>query len=496
MAASITNVEFASLTEQLEALRDGRLSSVDLLRLYIARIERHNGPLNAIVSTDFDRALSSAKSADEVRERGEVLGPLHGLPITVKDSYETAGLRTTCGQQRLANYIPAQDAEAVVRLRRAGAIVIGKSNLPTGSQDVQTANPVFGRTNNPWNLDRSPGGSAGGGAAATAAGLTSFDFGSEIGGSTRIPAHFCGLFGHKTTWNTVPLVGHIPYAPGDLGRWTDSDLACAGFQTRNARDLEIIARAVVGPLSINDGWSYALQPTRASSLADFRVAIWTDDEACPVDSEVRSALEQTEKALRNAGASVTTSPDSLPTKLIDSHRLFEQLLYGAFSGDRSTASVKFAMMFLWRLGQWNGGEPARVLSGLTQTHGRWLARHGEHQYLRARWAQFFDKFDVVLMPVTSTPAPAHHNKDHDRWGRRIAVDDKSMSYWSQMMWNGVANLAGAPATAFPVKLSSEGLPIGLQVMGPAGGDLTTIEFADLITRELNSTGFRPPAYAA
>jgi amidase len=219
--SSLASDDFAWLpaTEQLAALDAKEVSSSELVELYLSRISTHNSALNAIVTVDADAARRTAAEADAARSRGDALGPLHGLPITVKDSYETAGMRTVCGRPDLADHVPTQDAEAVTRLRRAGAIIVGKTNMPTGNADVQASNPVFGRTNNPWDRSRTSGGSAGGGAAAAAAGLASFDFGSEIGGSTRIPAHFCGVYGHKSTWQSVPLVGHIPMGPGESGRW-------------------------------------------------------------------------------------------------------------------------------------------------------------------------------------------------------------------------------------------------------------------------------------
>lgn len=204
-AAMAGNISFASATDLLSGLRRGDISSVELLEHYIRRITQHNGALNAVVTLDGERALEAARAADGARAKGVNLGPLHGLPITVKDSWETAGLRTTCGDARLEKHVPKTDADAITRLRQSGAVIMGKTNLPTGNQDIQTTNVLFGTTNNPWNVLRTPGGSAGGGAAATAAGLTAFDFASEIGGSTRIPAHFCGLYGHKTTFGSVPL---------------------------------------------------------------------------------------------------------------------------------------------------------------------------------------------------------------------------------------------------------------------------------------------------
>jgi len=243
-SAAPSDFAFAPTTEQLAALATGEVSSAELVDLYLSRITEHNPPLNAIVTVDADAARRAATAADAARSRGDQLGPLHGLPITVKDSYETAGMRTVCGRPDLADYVPTQDAEAVARLRRAGAIILGKTNMPTGNADVQASNPVFGKTNNPWDRTRTSGGSAGGGAAAAAAGLTSFDFGSEIGGSTRIPAHFCGLYGHKSTWQSVPLVGHIPGGPGDPGRWGEADMACAGFKLSPSRTTSIRLRGI------------------------------------------------------------------------------------------------------------------------------------------------------------------------------------------------------------------------------------------------------------
>ncbi|MEV5493566.1 amidase family protein [Streptomyces bobili] len=198
------DLPFQPATDQLDALASGQVSSEELLETYLRRIGVHNETLNAVVTLDVERAQCDARAADAKRAAGADLGALHGLPITLKDSYETAGLRTVCGRTHLKDYVPEQDAEAVQRLRAAGAVIIGKTNLPAGNQDVQADNPVFGPTLNPWNTARTSGGSAGGGAVATAVGLTAFDFGSEIGGSTRIPAHFNGLYGHKATWRSSP----------------------------------------------------------------------------------------------------------------------------------------------------------------------------------------------------------------------------------------------------------------------------------------------------
>jgi amidase len=493
--SSSTPDDFAWLpsTDQLAALNAKEISSAELVDLYVSRIEKHNTPLNAIVTVDADAARRVAAEADAARARGDALGPLHGLPITVKDSYETAGMRTVCGMPALADYVPTQDAEAVARLRRAGAIILGKTNMPTGNADVQASNPVFGRTNNPWDLSRTSGGSAGGGAAATAAGLTSFDFGSEIGGSTRIPAHFCGLYGHKSTWQSIPLVGHIPAGPGDPGRWGEPDMACAGVQVRGARDIIPALDATVGPLNPDGGFSYTLAPPRATALKDFRVAVWADDPACPVDKDTHRAIDDAVAALRDAGARVVEQSPSIPVDLTTSHDLFLSLVMGAFSVDRSTMSPQFAGALALRSLLSPRGDAAAALRGTVQSHRAWLFRDAARREIAYRWVDFFKEFDVLLLPVAPTAAPGHHTKDHDRFGRTIDVDGVTRSYWDQTKWSAVANIAGAPATTMPISTNAAGLPVGIQAMGPAGGDRTTVEFAALLTEVLG--GYRvPPRY--
>lgn len=460
--------------------------------MYLGRIDTYNLDLNAIVSHDPEGASRSAAAADAARSRGETLGPLHGLPITIKDSYETTGLRSVCGRPDLAKYVPAVDAVAVSRLRDAGAIIVGKTNIPTGNQDVQASNPVFGRTNNPWDLSRTSGGSAGGRPAAAAAGLASIDYGSEIGGSTRIPANYCGLFGHKSTWQSVLLAGHIPSAPGIPGRWGEMDMACAGFQGRGARDIIAALDATVGPLNPEGGFTYTLAPPRATKLKDFRVAVWTDDSDCPIDDEVRRAVTETVAALRDSGANVVDHPPSIPVSLAECHALFLSLVFGAFSVDCSTMSVRSGTALAVPAFQHPRGEAAAAIRGTIQSHRDWLFRDSARREIADRWRCFSTEFDVLLLPVTPTIAPAHHNSDHDLFGRQIRVNGASRSYWDQTKWNAVANIGGTPATTMPVAANAANMPIGVQVTGPAGGDRTTVEFAALLTEVLG--GYRIPSH--
>ncbi|MFC5063330.1 amidase [Actinomycetospora atypica] len=483
------DLALAPAVRQLEALAAGEVSSRDLLEVFLARIAEHGPALNAVVTLDVDRARRDAGDADRARAAGEPLGVLHGLPVTVKDSYETAGLRTTCGRRDLADHVPTRDAEAVARLRRAGAVVFGKTNLPPWNADVQADNPIFGRTNNPWDHSRTSGGSAGGGAAATATGLTAFDYGSEIGGSTRIPSHFCGLYGHKTTWRSVPLVGHIGRGPADPGRRAEIDLACAGVQARDARDIAPALHATVGTLPRDGGFTYTLAPPRAGALRDFRVAVWSEDPACPVDSDVRRAIDQAVAAARAAGATVVEHAP-LPVDIAESQRAFDPLLYGAPIIERS--GIRLAEQAALTLSALRSprGAAASALRGIFQRHTTWLAADAARHEIRDRWTRFFDDVDVLLLPVTPTAAPPHHGDDLNRYARHIDVDGERRSYWDQMAWNALANVAGAPATTIPVTSTATGLPVGIQAMGAAGDDLTTIEFAALLGAQLQ--GYRVP----
>uniref|UniRef100_UPI000379063A amidase family protein n=1 Tax=Mycobacterium tuberculosis TaxID=1773 RepID=UPI000379063A len=322
------------------------------------------------------------------------------------------------------------------------------------------------------------------------AGLTSFDYGSEIGGSTRIPAHYCGLYGHKSTWRSVPLVGHIPSAPGNPGRWGQADMACAGVQVRGARDIIPALEATVGPMRADGGFSYALAPPRAGALKDFRVAVWAEDPHCPIDADVRRAMDDAVAALRAAGAHVVEQPATIPVDMAVSHNIFQSLVFGAFAVDRSTLSPASAAALGLRAVRHPRGEAANALGATLQSHRAWLFADAARHEMRDRWAGFFNEFDVLLLPVTPTPAPLHHNKDHDRLGRTIDVDGVSRSYWDQLKWNALANIAGTPATTMPITTTATGLPIGIQAMGPAGGDRTTVEFAALLTEVLG--GFRVP----
>jgi amidase len=472
-------------------LRERRITAVELLERYRARVERLNPALNAIIATDFDAALARAREADAATARGESWGPLHGVPVTSKDSLEYAGLPTVCGSPALRQHRPARSAPAVQRLVDAGAIVFGKTNVPMYAGDVQTHNAVFGVTRSPWNPQRTPGGSSGGAAAAVAAGLAALELGSDVAGSIRTPAHFCGIYGHKPSSGLVPTRGHIPGPPGTAG---DSDLLAVGPLARSAEDLALALRIVAGPLApAAAAWRVELPPPRHARLADYRVATWLDDPYCPVDAAIKPALEGAVEQLRRAGAQVSDAKP--PFSLEDLHALYFQLLGAIFSAGVPARLYRRAWL-AGTLAAWSGRDRPDTLGGfmraMTRPHRDWLAAHERRERLRLKFEAYFESFDVLLMPVVRIAAPPHNNAG-SLYARSIAVNGASEPYATQFRWIGPATLAGLPATSAPVGLTADGLPVGIQIVGAHLHDLTTIEFARQLTALTG--GFRAPPSA-
>lgn len=479
------NDAFVGARDLLSMLDRGELSSVELLDHYLDRIDRLDGPINAFVTLDRERAVEQAREADAARTRGGDLGPLHGLPMTVKDAFETAGLRTTCGLEALAGYVPSADADAVARLRGAGAIVFAKTNLPTFAADGQSFNPVAGTTNNPWDLERSPSGSSGGAAAALAMDFTALELGSDISGSIRLPAHACGVFGLKPSYGLVPLRGHIPGPPGTAAM---ADMNVAGPLARDADDLELALGVLAGPdAATARAWRLQLPPPRAESLGRYRLAFWLDDPACAVDRDVLDVLSSSIARLQEAGAKLTQEPGPVP--VADAARVHRALLMGvSCSGptDEEFAAMRAAV----EAGAADGDDDrAHHLRWLTQTKREWNVVNEERAQMRDRCGQFFDRFDALLCPVSPVPA-IPHDHDPDMVGRRVLINGEPREYWDQVCWIALASACGLPAISVPVGFTRSGLPVGLQVVAPYLEDLTAIDLARRIAHV--SGGFIPP----
>jgi amidase len=442
------------------------LSAREYLDALVARVDRHNPGLNLVTTID-ERAFAWANRADAAVLRGDPLGPLHGVAMTVKDSMATEGLRTTGGMVELSGYVPHEDAAAVARLRRAGGIIFGKTNLPEGSADLQSYNDVFGTACNPWNREYSTSGSAGGAAGAVAAGFTPAELGSDVAGSIRLPASACGVFGHKPSYGIVSMYGHMPPMPF---KPTTTDLAVTGPLARSVGDLEVLLAATIGPHPWDEpAWRVTLPPARPV----LRVAVWLDDPYCPVDTEIRSALQTAVDALASAGVAVEPARP-LGLKLEASDRVFRQLLATtAPTGDAPD----------------DGDVEARGRLGaelVDQPHREWLAADAQRQRLRIRWRQFFTKYDAILLPVAPNLAIRH---DHGPFsGRRVTVDGVAQPYWDQTVWAGLTGVAHLPSTVVPVCLDSRGLPIGVAVAGGYLEDLTTLAAARLLADALAPMG--------
>ena len=473
----------------IDLLRNRKVSALELLEQHGARLARLNPALNAVVATNLDAARERARAADAALARGESWGPLHGLPMTIKDSLEVVGMPTVCGAPALKDYRPRQNAPAVQRLIDAGAIVFGKTNVPLYAGDVQTFNKVYGTTRNPWNPGRTPGGSSGGAAAALAAGLTPLELGSDIGGSIRTPAHFCGVYGHKPSSGVVPTRGHIPGPPGTV---SEADLSVVGPLARSAEDLELALLVVAGPVApAASGWRIELPRARRATLREYRIIAWLDDPACPVDAGVRAVLEAALEKLRAHGCRVSVgAPQGFALEEI--YELYFALLGAVFSGGLPDKVYRRAQMAGW-LAALLGRDQANTLPGFlrraTLSHRAWLKLHEKRERLRLKFEALFADCDVLLMPVTRTTAPPH-TQDGEVYSRRLAVNGTLEPYATQFNWIAPATVAGLPATSAPVGRAADGLPVGLQIVGAHLQDRTTIDFA----RQLAALtgGFVPP----
>lgn len=478
----MTPSAFDSASELAAALRRRAIGCVDLLDLYLERVARWNPELRAVVALAADAARMRAREADAALARGEVWGPLHGLPITIKDSIEVAGMPCTSGAPPLAAHVPAATAPAARRLIEAGAVVFGKTNLPLYAGDLQTYNDVHGTTNHPWDLASSPGGSSGGAAAALAAGLCALELGSDIGGSIRNPAHYCGVYGHKPSHGIVPLRGHIPGPPGTR---REDDLGVIGPMARSPQDLALDLLA--GPdEAAARAWRLALPPARHRRLADHRVAVWLDDPLCPVDAEVGDVLQGAVDALARAGVSIDAKVR--PVDARESRAVYLELLYGVLGAGFPAPLLAAFDARLPQIDPADDSLAAHMVRGTAQRHRDWLALHERRLALCARWAEFFRDHDALLAPVMPTVAIPH---DHSELASRsVIVNGAPFPYFEQIFWAGLASVAWLPATAVPVGLARSGLPVGLQLVGPFLEDRTPLAIAAELAELVG--GFRPP----
>jgi amidase len=483
-AALPKSLAFASALEAAESIRKKYYSSVEVTQQVFARIDQYNPKLNAFAYQMRDEALARAKQADEAQAAGKSLGVLHGVPIHVKESYGVAGHPATWGIPAVKDLKAAQNSEAVDRLLGAGAVLLGATNVAINLGDWQSYNDIYGTTNNPWDLTRTPGGSSGGTAAALAAGLGYLSIGSDIGGSIRVPAHFCGIYGHKPTLDLVSLQGHSPggqrYAPG-----FSTLLAVGGPLARSAEDLLAAMRILGGPADYTaKAWKWQMPAPRHETLREFRVGYVLDDAYCPVTAETKAALERVIHALEKSGAKM--KPGWPVGFKID--ELHENYLFHLFAFLFSSQPPAEREAFLKDMSV--DGQPVAGLTPFVD----WQAQNFRRLGFRAQWQKYFEEVDVFLSPVAFTTAFAHDHSE-PQGKRTIATREAPRPYFDMVKWIAPATLTGCPATAAPIGRGEGGLPIGLQIMGAFWEDATPIVFAKLLAQEIG--GFvAPPGYGA
>lgn len=479
---------FSSAIELAAAIRERRVSAREVVEGYLARIARHNPALNAICTLDATGARRRAQEADEALARGELWGPLHGVPMTIKDALETVGLRTTGGHLPLKDYVPQRDAPVVARLRTAGAILLGKTNVPPLSADYRADNPIFGRTNNPWDLERTPGGSTGGGAAAVAAGLSAFDVGSDLAGSVRTPAHFCGLFGLKATERRIPNTGHIPEPPGQPRAVRHMNVL--GPLARSVEDLAIITRVISGPdPSEPDVPPMPWIEPPAKPLKTHRIAWSTDFAGLPVTRETKHALERLAAELGRVGCVVEQgNPEGFDFEAAwetwGEIAIAERAATGRERSAERVAALNATLGERYAVAR---GSAKGVQAGVAE----YLLALSRRDALIGVLEGFFEKFDAFLCPVTVTPAIPHVP-----FGTPIEVDGGKVPYFiAGTAYTCPFNLTGHPSVVVPVTRSKEGLPIGVQVVGKRWSEPALLAFCEqlaLVTGPFTPPpGFRP-----
>lgn len=471
-----SSLAFSSAKKLAALVRRRKIGCLELLDFYLDRVSRLNSRVNALVVLDDKRARERAKQADRAARKGDWWGPLHGVPMTVKESFDIEGLPTTWGHVRHKKNIAKHHALSVHRLLGAGAVIFGKTNVPVGLADWQSYNPIYGTTNNPWDVSRVPGGSSGGAAAALAAGLTGLEIGSDIGASIRNPAHYCGVYGHKPTFKLCPSHGHN--LPPNVGT---KDMAVIGPLARSADDLGLVLDIIGQP---DETTSRGLRITLAKpkEVRKLRIAVLTNAATAEVDDSVQAGVLKAAQCFADIGAVV--SDKARPAfDLHDAHRTYIHLLRAATSPavrDEDFAKLKKRAP---RVRDTDDSYEAWMIRGTTMPHREWHTWHEKRETIRLAWLQFFREWDLLLCP-TAASAAFEHNQKGERWQRMIPVNGKPQPTTTQLFWAGLSGMAYLPSTVAPVAFTEERLPIGVQIVGPEYGDLQCIAAARHLEREL------------
>lgn len=478
-------LHFQSASDVAQQIINKKISSVELTNMILARIEKIEPKINAINVLLAEEALEKAKEADNALAKGNIIGPLHGVPVTIKDTFRIKGVLTTVGNPALSDYFPDYDAVSVARLKAAGAVILGNTNVPYMLDDHQSYNEIYGRTNNPWNLGHSPGGSTGGGAAALAAGLSYLSLGSDTAGSIRVPAHFCGIFGHKPTLELVPKQGQIPPMPGALP-YSSNGLSVAGPLARSAEDLKLLLEVCGGPVSPQSvAYSWKLPEARKTRLKDYKIRYVLNDEKFPVSSEMLPVMESALAEFRKAGVKLD---EGWPADM-DAIELFHLYMYLIYASASKGASID--EIDAYRKNPDKQDSPLQKLKAqaYTDPHKYFIEKDKTRLKVRELWQAFFKDYDAFVIPTAIVPAYPHSDVPWDR--RILKTPDGDRAYDDMFFWISFATLAGLPATIIPIGFTATGLPVGLQIIGPYLEDATPIQLAGLLSEVLG--GIQHPA---
>ena len=478
------NPYFETASRLARAIRNGRLSSVEATQAHLDRIARVNGPLKALVVVDEAGAMKAARAADRARGKGEDLPALHGVPITIKEAFDVAGLKTTSSHPPLADNVAREDASIVARLRAAGAVILGKTNVPELCADFQTDSPIFGTTLNPWDPTRTPGGSTGGGGVAVATRLSPLEIGSDIGGSVRNPAHFNGIFSLKPTEWRVPSRGHVPDLPGTTR--SARYMGTFGPLARSIDDLDLALRIIAGP----DGHEVEaapvpLGPTPKIAAKGVRIAVLTSNPLVPVSAATASVVEATARLLSKAGARVKQAqPEHLDWQQgwDDWSDLFQYMI-------QSEKPLAERERHFDRL---ESPDPTRrsVARAARLSMAQFFALLDRRDRIARQCETFLDEYDAWLMPVMPDAAFVRQSQKLP-----LKVDGVEHPYFfAGTAYNFLANLTGQPSIVLPCGFSNEGLPIGLQLIGKRWGEAKLLGVAKVLEKLLPPCPM-PPSFA-
>ena len=471
---------FLPATRLAEMTRRREIGCLELLDHYIARVERLDGPINAVVCRDFGRARERARALDRTREPTSAL---FGVPMTVKDAFDVAGLPTTRGHVAAKDHRARISSIAIRRLEAAGAVIFGKTNTPVDNADWQSYNPLYGVTSNPWNLAYTPGGSSGGSAASLAAGFCGLEIGSDIGGSIRVPAHYCGLFGHKPTWGLCPGYGDPETSPAAL-----TDIAVLGPMARSAEDLALAMDILAGPDPDETGLTQTLPRPRVTDLKALRVAVWSHEAGQETDTELVAAIEALADDLERKG--VTVSRTARPAfAAVEAFHLYLQALDTGWSARATEDILADKRARLASLDPADQTAGAVMIRATDMGHAAWLRMNEKRMKFRRLWSAFFREWDVLLCPPINGPALPHMHEGRV-WERHVSINGRDIAYNDMLFWPGLTAGFHLPATVAPIGFTKAGLPLGVQIAGPVHGDRMTLMAAVLLEREGHA--FRAP----